>query len=88
VPDFPYQVQLAASARKELRSFSPEIIARIMRALKELGSVPRPAGAKKLTGQNSSWRVRIGDYRIIYQIDDTQRSVDVIRIAHRGEAYR
>jgi mRNA interferase RelE/StbE len=64
------------------------MIARLVGALKELEATPRPSGAKKLTDQNSCWRVRVGDFRIVYRIDDARQLVDVIRIAHRGDVYR
>ena len=49
---------------------------------------PGPSGCKKLTGSHTRWRIRIGDYRILYEIDDTDRSVIIFRISHRKTAYR
>lgn len=48
---------------------------------------PRPAGCAKLRGHKDQWRIRVGDYRVVYQIDDSQRSVNITRIAHRREVY-
>jgi mRNA interferase RelE/StbE len=56
--------------------------------LRELTADPRPAGCKKLQGYKQCWRVRVGDYRIVYTIDDRQKLVDVTRIAHRKEVYK
>ena len=83
-----YRVRLAASAEKELRGLPKNVIARIFPSLEELSSVSRPRGCKKLKGGDKEWRIRVGDYRIVYVIDDTARTVDVSRIAHRSEAYK
>ncbi|HEX5138271.1 MAG TPA: type II toxin-antitoxin system RelE/ParE family toxin [Planctomycetota bacterium] len=53
-----------------------------------LGSDPRPAGCRKLHAADDLWRVRIGDYRVIYSIDDSKRRVDVNAVRHRSDAYR
>jgi mRNA interferase RelE/StbE len=58
-----------------------------MPRLERLASTPRPPGCKKLKGGDDEWRIRVGDYRIVYEIDDTARAVDVTRIAHRREVY-
>ena len=63
------------------------MVARIVPRLEGLASAPRPPGCKKLSGGDNEWRIRVGDYRIVYEIDDGARTVDVTRIAHRGEVY-
>ena len=63
------------------------MIARIMPRLERLATAPRPPGCKNLKGGDKEWRIRVGDYRIVYEIDDTARIVDVTRIAHRREVY-
>ena len=88
MPDLQYQVDLAASARKELRALPREVLGRLFPVLKDLATSPRPAGSKKLINHLCAWRVRVGDYRIVYTVDDKERIVAVIRIAHRGEVYR
>jgi mRNA interferase RelE/StbE len=82
-----YRVSLAASAEKELRRLPPGMIARVMPRLERLAGDPRPAGCKKLHGGDHEWRVRVGDYRIVYEIDDKAKIVDVTRIAHRRNVY-
>ena len=62
-------------------------VARIFARLAALEDNPRPPGCKKLRGANDQWRVRVGDYRIIYAISDRERIVDVSAIRHRREAY-
>jgi len=63
------------------------MVTRIMPRLEHLAASPRPPGCKKLKGGDKEWRIRVGDYRIVYEIDDTAKTVDVTRIAHRHEAY-
>jgi mRNA interferase RelE/StbE len=83
-----YRVALAASAEKELRGLSAKVVARIVPRLENLASAPRPPGCKKLKGGDREWRIRVGDYRIVYVIDDRTRTVDVTRIAHRRDVYK
>ena len=64
-----------------------KVITRIVPRLEALEFVPRPPGCKKLKGGHNEWRIRIGDYRAVYEIDDTALTVDVTRIAHRSGAY-
>ena len=82
-----YQVALTASAEKELNSLPAKIIGRMVPRLESLATTPRPPGCKKLKGGDKEWRIRIGDYRIVYVIDDDAKTIDVTRIAHRREVY-
>jgi mRNA interferase RelE/StbE len=82
-----YRVVLTASAEKELHGLPAKMIARIVPRLERLASAPRPPGCKKLKGGENEWRIRMGDYRVVYEIDDTARTVDVTRIAHRRDVY-
>jgi mRNA interferase RelE/StbE len=82
-----YRVALTSSAKKELHGLPKKVIARIMPRLENLVSAPRPPDCKKLKGGDDEWRIRVGDYRIVYVIDDTAGTVDVTRIAHRREVY-
>ena len=63
------------------------MVARIVPRLERLAASPRPPGCKKLKGGDKEWRIRVGDYRIVYEIDNLARTVDVTRIAHRREVY-
>lgn len=83
-----YRVALAASAAKELHGLPTKMVARIIPRLEHLASTPRPTGCKKLKGGDKEWRIRVGDYRIVYVVDDATRTVDVTRIAHRREVYK
>lgn len=82
-----YSVELKPSARKELEALPDSALLRVIGKLEALGQNPRPAGCKKLKGYKDQWRVRIGDWRVVYIIDDAARQVSVTRIAHRREVY-
>jgi len=83
-----YAITLARSARKELEDLDTTLINRIFPKIKTLATEPRPVGCRKLQGEKSLWRIRIGDYRVVYAIDDISHIVDIIAIRHRSEAYR
>ena len=82
-----YDVVLTSSAEKELKKLSGQLIARIVPRLENLASNPRPSGCKKLRGGDEEWRIRVGDYRVVYTIDDARLLVEVTRIRHRREVY-
>jgi mRNA interferase RelE/StbE len=82
-----YRVALTTSAEKELNGLPVKLIKRILGRLEALASNPRPPGCKKLVGGDKEWRIRIGDWRVVYEIDDKAKTVDVTRIAHRREVY-
>ncbi|MCX5749445.1 MAG: type II toxin-antitoxin system RelE/ParE family toxin [Candidatus Saganbacteria bacterium] len=82
-----YGVVVERKAAKEIESLPAEAIQRITDAIESLKANPRPRGVKKLSGEDG-WRIRIGDYRILYTIDDGQRLVAVYRVKHRREVYR
>ena len=83
-----YQVVVERAAEKDLKRLSAEIRSRVATALRSLAENPRPSGSRKLAGTKHDWRVRVGDYRIIYEIADVIRVVRIQRIRHRREVYR
>jgi mRNA interferase RelE/StbE len=83
-----YAVLLRPSAERDRRSLPPDIRRRITDALLSLETDPRPLGAAKLTGRSNRWRIRVGAYRLIYEIDDAPLQVLVVRIDHRREVCR
>ncbi|MEV7606021.1 type II toxin-antitoxin system RelE/ParE family toxin [Paenarthrobacter sp. NPDC089322] len=83
-----YAVQLAPAALRQVRKLPPEARRRIQAAIEILAESPRPPGAKKLVGSDNDWRVRTGDYRIIYEIRDSELIVLVVAIGHRRDIYR
>jgi mRNA interferase RelE/StbE len=83
-----YSVLLERAAEKDLARLSADIHDRIITAIKALGKNPRPAGCRKLIGSTNDWRIRVGDYRVVYEIADTIRVVRINRARHRKEIYR
>ncbi len=83
-----YGVGYESAAQKELAKLDKRIARRIATAVSALGANPRPAGCRRLVGYDNLWRIRVGDYRVIYTIMDTELIVLVLRIAHRSEVYR
>ncbi|MDZ7961631.1 MAG: type II toxin-antitoxin system RelE/ParE family toxin [Aulosira sp. DedQUE10] len=83
-----YIVSFRRSAQKELEPLPKEIISQVLPKIEELVVEPRPDGCKKLKGHENYWRVRVGDYRVMYSVDDDSRNVEIINIRHRSQAYR
>lgn len=82
-----YEVHLERSAERDLRRLQPSEFKRIIAAIGALAEDPRPTSCRKLAGSANDWRVRVGTFRVIYEIDDTARQVKVMRVRHRREAY-
>jgi mRNA interferase RelE/StbE len=82
-----YSVILKRSAERELDRLPAQLHDRITRKLLELESNPRPHGIQKLLGQDR-YRIRIGDYRVLYIIDDRARTVEIVAVGHRRDVYR
>ena len=83
-----YQITFACSARKELERLDPIVRGRVLERIEGLASNPRPPGCRQLEGAVNFWRIRVGDHRVIYSIDDQHRIVDIVAIRHRSDAYR
>jgi mRNA interferase RelE/StbE len=83
-----YEVELMPSAQRDLDWFQGKLLAKFESLILSLSENPRPRRSKKLSGGGSRWRIRTGDYRILYEIDETRKQVRVYRIAHRKEVYR
>lgn len=83
-----YAVLLGSRALRDLKDLPKEITRRIDAAILELSHDPRPAGCKKLRSKSpQGWRIRVGDYRVLYQIDDAAKRVMIYRIGHRRNIY-
>ena len=82
-----YTVELRPAAVRQLRKFDPQVRRRIEGAIALLAEDPRPPAAKRLVGGDGRWRVRTGDYRIIYLIEDRLLTVLVLDVGHRREVY-
>jgi len=83
-----YAVTFARSARRELEELALPLSTRILSKIEDLANEPRPLGTRKVQGNQNLWRIRVGDYRVIYSVNDGQRIVDVVKVRHRREAYR
>ncbi len=83
-----YEVYLEHAAERDLKKLQAEEFRRIIPAIKSLANNPRPSGCRKITGSKSDWRIRIGEFRIIYEIDEKEKAVRIFRVKHRREAYR
>lgn len=82
-----YSLRLSSSAEKELDALDDPFFSRVDAKILALEKSPRPSGAKKLKGLQDTWRIRVGDYRVIYTVDDADHVVTVVRVAHRSRAY-
>jgi mRNA interferase RelE/StbE len=83
-----YEVYLERSAENDLKRLPTSTFDRIVYQIKTLAENPRPSGCRKLTGSKNDWRIRIGDYRVLYEIDERAKAVRIMRVRHRREAYR
>ncbi len=83
-----YTFTFARSARKELEKLPVGVAERILERIELLAGDPRPHGSVKLQGHKNLWRIRAGDYRVIYSINDAARIIDVSVIRHRRDVYR
>lgn len=82
-----YNLRLRQSALKELENLPRRELARVMSRIETLADKPHPPGCEKLSGQER-YRVRQGDYRIVYEVDESRQVVTVVKIGHRREVYR
>jgi mRNA interferase RelE/StbE len=84
----PYRIEFTRAARKGLEALPVRERERVARAIDALATEPRPPGARALQGQPGLLRIRVGDYRVVYQVHDDVLTVLVVRIGHRREVYR
>ena len=83
-----YRVLLERAAEKDLSRLGSQVHDRVIAAIQALAANPRPPGCRKLVGSKNDWRIRVGDYRVVYEIADEIRVVRVNRVRHRREVYR
>jgi len=82
-----YLVEFTAPAARQIRKLPPTVRGRLLTAVATLADDPRPAGSRKLVGEQTAWRIRVGDCRVIYDVIDQALAVTVVRAAHRREVY-
>ena len=83
-----YSITFARSARKELEYLNATLVQRIFPKIEALEKQPRPRGCRKLRGEKDLWRIRVGEYRVIYAINDDKKAIDIITVRHRSAAYK
>jgi mRNA interferase RelE/StbE len=83
-----FRVIIKPSALREINHLPVVFQDQIIPAIEILASDPRPIGCKKLIGSKSRWRIKTGDYRILYELDDSRNQIYVYRVAHRKDVYR
>lgn len=84
----PFAIEYDPKAIKELAKVDKQIIRRVIKAIDALSADPRPSGTRPLVGYPNLWRIRVGDYRVVYTIKDTELVVLALRVAHRSNVYR
>jgi mRNA interferase RelE/StbE len=84
-----YNLYIKPSAGREIDGVgSKKDRRRIVGRIRELGDAPRPIGSEKLAGRDDCYRIRVGDYRVVYSIDDARREIVILKVGHRREVYR
>ena len=83
-----YSILLRPAAVRDLNALPSDVRTRIEKSIDHLKDNPRPSGVRKLVGFDDEWRLRVGDFRVLYVINDLQQRVVIARVAHRREAYR
>jgi mRNA interferase RelE/StbE len=83
-----YELLLERNAERDLKKLPKGMFDRVILNVKALAQNPKPQGSRKIIGSKNDWRIRVGDYRVIYEIDEEVKAVKVMRIRHRREAYR
>ncbi|MFN3761631.1 MAG: type II toxin-antitoxin system RelE family toxin [Anaerolineae bacterium] len=83
-----YSVEFKPSVHKDFRRLPKSVVQRAMRRIEELGENPFPQGVEKLEGAHQLYRIRLGNYRIVYEVDTRARRITVMYVRHRREVYR
>ncbi|MDD5090336.1 MAG: type II toxin-antitoxin system RelE/ParE family toxin [Candidatus Wallbacteria bacterium] len=82
-----YKVLLEHTAERDLKKLTPAEFQRIIPYIVSLAENPRPSGSRKITNSKNDWRIRIGSYRVIYEINEREKTVKVMKVRHRKDAY-
>ena len=83
-----YTIEWAPQAHKQVENLETQLARRVVRAVTSLAINPRPSGCVKLAGGTNEWRIRVGDWRVVYAVVDARLLVLVVRVGHRREVYR
>lgn len=82
-----YEIRIRKSAQREIRNLAKKTLSKVIEKIEALSEEPRPKGCKKLIGYDNYWRIRVGNYRIVYTIDDEILIIEVVVVRHRKDAY-
>ncbi len=82
-----YKVQIKRTAQKQIDKLPLSVARRVVSKIRDLSDNPRPAGSRRIVGSENTWRIRVGNYRILYTIEDDILLVEVIRVRHRKDSY-
>ncbi len=83
-----YQIEFSRQAARQFRNLPSQIQQRLKSRIDSLAAMPRPHGSEKLSGADQLYRIRVGDYRIVYAVEDNRLFVLVVKVGHRREVYR
>ncbi len=83
-----YEILIEKAAERDLKKIPAVDFERIVMHLRGLAEDARPAGSRKISGSEHDWRIRVGTYRVIYEIDEKEKTVKILRVRHRREVYR
>jgi len=84
-----HEVVLSGQAQRALKRLPAEVFQRVIAAMRALGAEPRPPGCRKLQGSpRHDYRIRVGDHRVVYEIDDRDKTIRIMRVRHRRDVYR
>ena len=83
-----YKIEISLTAERQLKKIRRENAVRILKAISLLAGEPRPYGSKKMSGYEHVYRIRVGDYRVLYEIDENRILIIILKISHRREIYR
>ena len=83
-----YQIEWKKSALRELKRLDRQVVPRIIAAVESLATHPLPDGVRKLQGSQQTYRLRVGTYRVIYELHESRLLVEIVRVRHRKDAYR
>lgn len=84
----PFSIQWRSSTKKDIRSLPRQEVARVVAAVAELANEPLPHGSQKLAGSERTYRIRVGDYRVVYEVFSDSHIVEIQRVRHRKDVYR
>ncbi len=83
-----FEIRWRSSTKKDLRRIARDNVARILETVSKLAVEPLPHGSEKLTGSEHTYRIRVGDYRVIYEVVKNENAVEIQRVRHRKDVYR